>query len=407
MTGITRITSLTDDQKSQMAPFAQEWIARGHRTRPLTEDEWQVWEDGVRACYGYAGKSFPGVVVRVPSPLVGAFAAPIAAHVIAQLRNRDVEAGAVGGAVHGAFYGAVGAVRDAVGGAVGDAVDDAVHWAVHGAVDGAVGEAVRGAVREAVDAVRGAVDAVGGAVDDAVGEAVRGAVEAVGELWSSRFGGIHWAAWWNAYPAYFRDICGLELPGDLWDRSRAFDAAQSAGWWWPFTDFVMVCDAPTTLHLEQVAPTGWGSHRLHCEDGPAVAWPGWGLHFWHGTRVPEWVITDPTPQRIAGEENSEIRRCAIESLGWDRYIEAAGLTLVGSCPDPGNAPHSLALYDVPEDIYGTPVRVLLMTNGSPDRSGAVRRYGETVPADINDPLAAAAWQYEMPVAEYAQLVRRT
>jgi len=53
------------------------------------------------------------------------------------------------------------------------------------------------------------------------------------------------------------------------------------------------------------------------------------------------------------------------------------------------------------------VRLVLMTNGSPDRDGRDRRYGETVPADINDPLTAQAWAYGVPRATYAALRRRT
>jgi hypothetical protein len=53
------------------------------------------------------------------------------------------------------------------------------------------------------------------------------------------------------------------------------------------------------------------------------------------------------------------------------------------------------------------VRLVLMTNVSPDRSGADRRYGETVPAGINDPLDAQAWAYGVPRATYALLTRRT
>ncbi len=48
-----------------------------------------------------------------------------------------------------------------------------------------------------------------------------------------------------------------------------------------------------------------------------------------------------------------------------------------------------------------------MVNGSPDRDGQLRRYGETVPASITDPLSAAAWQYGVEPNVYAQLARRT
>ena len=48
-----------------------------------------------------------------------------------------------------------------------------------------------------------------------------------------------------------------------------------------------------------------------------------------------------------------------------------------------------------------------MTNGSPDRSGAERRYAETVPAEISNPLTAQAWAYGVPEAAYAATQRRT
>ena len=170
----------------------------------------------------------------------------------------------------------------------------------------------------------------------------------------------------------------------------------------------MVSERPTRLHLERIGPIGWGSHRLHCENGPAIAWAdGYAIYSWHGTRVPAWVINDPTVERIQAEENSEIRRAAIESMGWPTYIHQAGLTLVASEADPGNHPHTIFLYDVPTQLFDQPIRVILMTNGSPDRSGALRQYAETVPAEIDSPVEAAAWQYGVPVEIYRQLQRRT
>jgi len=510
-----RIENLTPAQTERMESFAREWIERGWRTAPLTEEEWAVQNEGMRRCYEYAGIPFPKTIIRISSPLVGAFAAPIAALTIARVRSTgavggavdDAVRGAVRVAVRGAVDGAVrGAVGDAVGGAVGDAVGDAVDGAVRGAVGGAVGDAVRGAVDDAVrgavggavgDAVRGAVggavgdavggavggavgdavdDAVGGAVGGAVGDAVRGAVGgAVGDAVRGAVGGAvrgavddavrgavgdavgdavdgavrvavgdavrgavrgavderemldfirnnfhkalggrtggYWSytgPWWESYVGYFRDIAELELPGDLWDRSRALEDADSAGWWWPFREFVMVCDVPTTMLLERVGPQGWNSHRLHCETGPAIAWSdGFGLYYWHGVKVPAWVIENPTVDQAMRETNSEIRRAAFESIGWDKAIGDLGLVPIGSCPDPGNDPHELTLYSLPEQIYDEPVNLLLMVNGSPDRDGNQRMYGETVPASIKHPLAAAAWQYGVPTDVYAQLARRS
>ena len=107
------------------------------------------------------------------------------------------------------------------------------------------------------------------------------------------------------------------------------------------------------------------------------------------------------------EPNSEIRRAALERIGWDRVIAEQGWKPIATCPDPGNDPHELALYALTEQFYDEPVNLLLMTNGSPDRDGSLRQYAETVPASITDPLAAAAWQYDVPPEMYAQIKRRT
>jgi hypothetical protein len=224
-----------------------------------------------------------------------------------------------------------GAVGGAVVGAVVGAVDGAVGGAVVGAVDGAVDGAV-------VDVVR---DAVGDAVGDAVRDAVRDAVDGTIRLaWSSYLGGQFWAGgygWWGAaFTSYFREVAGLELEGDLWDRGRAYEATvESACWWWPHRRFVMVVERPTVIHRELVTPTrprGWGSHRLHGEDGPAVAWPdGWGVYAWHGIRVPRQVIEAPetlTAAQIKAEPNAEIRRVMLTRFGEDRFVRDGALERV-------------------------------------------------------------------------------
>jgi len=255
---------------------------------------------------------------------------------------------------------------------------------------------------------------VHGAVGDAVHVAVvsairRGISDTIRRIYYYRLWG-QWLASWHARTAYYRDVCGLQLDGDLWDRDRAYAAADTAGWWWPHKQFVMVSDRPVVLHLEQAQPTGWGSHRLHCETGPAIAWAdGWALWYWHGTQVPQALIDGRwTTDDILREPNSEIRRCAIERMGWPEFVAAAGLRQVGkTMPDPGNPGHTIALYDVPEQIYDEPVRVLLCTNGTAERDGTRHQFGLTVPASVLTPVAAAAWGYGLNPSQYAQMQRRT
>ena len=58
-------------------------------------------------------------------------------------------------------------------------------------------------------------------------------------------------------------------------------------------------------------------------------------------------------------------------------------------------------------VYGEPVRVVLCTNGSPERDGIRRRYGLTVPADMPDAVTAVAWTYDLSAKQYALCERRT
>jgi hypothetical protein len=131
----------------------------------------------------------------------------------------------------------------------------------------------------------------------------------------------------------------------------------------------------------------------------------------HGVRVPAHVVEHPellTPEIILAEPNQEVRRVMVERLGWDRFIDDAELLLVDESDDPGNPGRRIALYDLGDRrVFEEPVRVLLCTNGSPERDGTVRRFGLTTPATCNTALEAAAWTYGLEPAAYAGLERRT
>ncbi|MBF6175955.1 DUF6745 domain-containing protein [Nocardia blacklockiae] len=177
--------------------------------------------------------------------------------------------------------------------------------------------------------------------------------------------------------------------------------ARTCGHWWPGRTECVLAERPVALHTE---PAGDRDEvRPHRADGPAIRYAdGWELYFWHGTRVPEWVITAPTAAAIDAEPNVEVRRCAIERLGWPDYVEQAGMRLVATAPDPGNQAFDLLLYDLRRDR-----RLLVVTNGSLERDGTRRRYGLGVPGHFTDPVAAAAWTYGLTAAQYSRLAQRT
>jgi hypothetical protein len=152
---------------------------------------------------------------------------------------------------------------------------------------------------------------------------------------------------------------------------------------------------------------------LHREDGPAISWDGWALHYWHGVRVPADLVEGDgwAPGRILTERNTEVRRCAIEKRGWHRFVIDAGLRQVGAAePDPGNPGQELRLYDLPDTlarIYDEPARILVCSNASLDRDGTRRGFGLPVPAAISDPVTAAATTFGIGTEEYRSLQRAT
>ena len=184
--------------------------------------------------------------------------------------------------------------------------------------------------------------------------------------------------------------------------------ARSAGWWWPGEGRCVMTSRPSAVRTEPLPGRWHGELRLHRPDGPAISYPdGFGLYALHGTPVPAWVLTGPSVELIAREPNVEVRRSAIERIGWETYIERAGLTLVARRADPGNPGSDLCLCDLPGPAWGASARVLLVVNGTPEPDGRRHRYGLSVPAGIDDPIAAAGWSYGLTARQYARLVRRT
>lgn len=253
-------------------------------------------------------------------------------------------------------------------------------------------------------------------LDDLVTTAVHGTMEELSDALRNRFiveieedsdyrrrldewwhAGI-WGQHWGGYYSYYDAMRELGMEG-LEPIDGALQVAANSGWWWCYRDYVVLTERPTVLHRD-------AEGRLHCEDGPALAYPdGWAQYSWHGTRVPKELIEGTwTPADILREQNAEVRRCAIEKMGWEAFIVEGKLKLVAPpVPDPGNPGHFLSLYEVPERLYEQPVRVLLCDNATPERDGTRRRFGLTVPASITDPVAAAAWTFGLNPDDYAQV----
>ena len=159
---------------------------------------------------------------------------------------------------------------------------------------------------------------------------------------------------------------------------------------------------PTERHVDE-------NGRLHNESGPAITYvDGWSLYFLHGVRVPESLVMGQwSVEDVLEEPNAEVRRAAIEMMGWEHFIEDGGFTLIDSDDDPGNPGNRIELYELPVLFadYGES-RILLCTNGTVERDGTSRKFGLLVPADRKTAVEAAAWTYDIPVKQYVQAARR-
>ncbi len=253
-----------------------------------------------------------------------------------------------------------------------------------------------------------------GAVDGAVRDASvirRGVLTAIQRAWPYYIGGQFWAGgyyWGGAFTSFFREVCGLELKGDLWDRARAYEATtESACWWWPHRRFVMVCERPAAIHRELTDPSrerGWGSHRLHNDSGPAVVWPdGWGVWSLHGVRVTRQIVEAPetlTPAQILGEENTEVRRVMIDRFGADRLLREADAQLldrVHKPPFPGLVDAELWRLELDDD---EPLVFVKCMNSSLELDGSVKPYWLRVDPACRTAHEALAWTWDMPADEY-------
>ena len=126
--------------------------------------------------------------------------------------------------------------------------------------------------------------------------------------------GQHEAGWHSFYD-YFATACGMS---ETTQRMCGLEeVAQSANWWLPHRNICWVSERHGTLNRD-------GNGRLHCDDGPALAYPdGFSIYALGGVRLDEQVIMYPETQTVAqinGEENQDVRSIRIERFGWPRYL---------------------------------------------------------------------------------------
>ena len=103
------------------------------------------------------------------------------------------------------------------------------------------------------------------------------------------------------------------------------DIAESANWWFPFEGFCFVSERPIRCAIDN-------ERRLHHDSKAAMEFKdGWKVYAYHGVSVSGAVIEHPesiTIEQIKNEENAEVRRCMVERMGWQKFVDLSELKVI-------------------------------------------------------------------------------
>jgi len=168
------------------------------------------------------------------------------------------------------------------------------------------------------------------------------------------------------------------------------DLAQSCGWILPHAGVCWASERHTTLRRDDRG-------RLHCVDGPAVAYPdGWAIYAVHGVLVPERAVMRPesyTSDELRAETNSEVLRVISERLGAPEFLARMGARVVDSWRDPGTG-LLYELLDLVERKGAGQPRWLRMRSPLL-KDGTEPEYVEKVHPGLASARAARMWQFEI------------
>ena len=113
--------------------------------------------------------------------------------------------------------------------------------------------------------------------------------------------------------SYLHDVVGACPESSK--EVRLLRLKEVIGWHYLDEDHALLSERPTKLERDN-------DGRLHCEDGPAVAYPdGFSMWSWHGVTVPQAVIESPKAldvKQALDEMNVEVRRVMLTRIGAER-----------------------------------------------------------------------------------------
>ena len=356
-----KIEALTPEQHAELPAFRERWRAVGLSTSPINEESAR---SAVRILYQAGGCEPPKAVITLASPM----ACLIARGICERLLNEKLR-GQLGDQLW-----------DQLRGQLGDQLGDQLWDQLRGQLRGQLWDQLRGQL--------------GGQLGGQLWDQLRG------QLYVDPYfiGGQD--AYWLSF-AEFGEKIGARYSARTKEFFEAYRGyALTCGWMFAFKPMAFVSDRPAEIHFD-------AQRRLHSPDGMAVRFrDGWGVHAWHGLRVPARLIETPDfdAGAIENESNAEFRRVLLEReyggrTGFELYAEQRNAKVIAE-----DISHGFPRRLLEVNVRDQRIRVIEVINGSLEPDGSRRKFhlgamrGET-------PAEAIAASYGIAPAHYREAVR--
>ncbi len=191
--------------------------------------------------------------------------------------------------------------------------------------------------------------------------------------WSKTLFGCAWSAGWVAMVNCLHEECGWN--GNLLPVFRMEERLAQSCFLVEFGDeAITIIDRPERIRMQDGV--------LHCEDGPSILFrDGWAVYSWRGTRVPaEWIMGKPTVEDALHHDNTEMRRCAAEIIGWNVVLDELNARTISKHPNPMIG--EVVEVEIPDIGRERFLRAMC---------GTRREFAMPIPPDISDPEKAQAF----------------
>lgn len=198
---------------------------------------------------------------------------------------------------------------------------------------------------------------------------------------------------WLSVCDYLRRVLGLTVETE--PLAGLSLLAANAGWLQPHAQTCWLSERPELLR-------GDASDRLHDGKGPALRYrDGWSAFAWRGVEVPSWMIERPDSITLAAidkQDNVQVRRCMIEIMTPQRYVEQGGAVCAAE-----DETGILWRRTWHADAWAA----VEVVNATPEPDGTRKHFFLQVPPHLQTAREAVAWTYGIQPKVYDNLVVRT